>query len=310
MKLRVLLASSSHLALPLLKVLEADSRMDFIGLLSTPDRSKGRHGTPSPNELVTSLSSRNIRIWTPETHEDLLDVVTTIQPDLVFVIAYGRLISRELIDAVPRGWINLHFSSLPSFRGAAPVQRSILAGEERFGFTYFRIDEGMDSGPIYLQQDYLPSKTASATEILEELAEMGSSALSEVVSMVMSEHDPWNQSGTPTFAPKISKNELKLDTQATADTMLRQIRAFTKSPGVWFELNGRRCIITSATFAEVAVASDSIAFIDNRALLGSGERSIEILRIKPEGKREMSGLEWLRGLHFAPGESRRLGQLH
>jgi methionyl-tRNA formyltransferase len=304
MKLRVLLASSSNLALPLLRELERDPRIELLGVLSTPDKPKGRHGTPSPNELGLSLQSLGVPLWKPVTESELEGLIRSIAPDLVIVIAYGKLIKRSLIDSVPRGWINLHFSNLPSYRGAAPVQRALLHGEKDFGYSFFQIDEGMDTGPVYLQGGFMPEETSPATEILDELAARGASSLPEVISMILSGEKPVKQRGVSSLAPKISKEELRLESGIGVEGMLRQIRAFTRKPGVWFELSGRRCIITSARRSGDIRASASISFIEGRALVGCGDGSIEILRIKPEGKSEMSGADWLRGLHLSPGDFR------
>jgi methionyl-tRNA formyltransferase len=308
MSLRVLLASSSRYSLPLLQAIQNEPRIDFLGLVSTPDRPKGRHATPSPNELVESLQNDGIPLWKPEGESELLDEIESLEPDLVLVVAYGRLLKRPTIEAVPRGWINLHFSLLPRFRGAAPVQRAILEGDGVFGFTFFQIDEGMDTGPIYLQKEVTVDETAMATEILNQIAFEGAAALPQVITMVLAHQSPNVQTGEASQAPKFSKQELRLDTGANTEAMLRQIRAFTRSPGVWFEFNGQRCIITAARSFEAQVSSNVVSSLNDCALLGSGDGAIEILRIKPEGKREMSGIEWLRGLRFAPGESRSIGQ--
>lgn len=304
MKLRVLLASSSLLAKPLLNALNSDARVEMLGLLSTPDRPKGRHGTPTPNELVSDLAGTGIEIWRPKDQREIFELVRQQTPDLVIVIAYGKLIKAEAISLVRHGWINLHFSLLPAYRGAAPVQRSLLQGDEVFGLTFFKIDEGLDTGPIYLQEKVDFPDDLPATDILGELSKRASHRLADLISMIINGNEPTVQQGDASLAPKIEKNELALNLLANGDEMFKQIRAFTRKPGVWFLYAGKRCIITSGQKSSIAVEPGRIAFHEGRALLGAGRSSIEIVSMVPEGKREMSGPDWIRGMRFVDGESR------
>jgi methionyl-tRNA formyltransferase len=307
MMLRVLLASSSPLVLPLLENLRGDENVHLMGIISTPDKAKGRHGTPTPNDLVSTLIGDDLLVWKPESHEELLSVVKETNPDVVLVVAYGRLLRTEALESVRLGWVNLHFSLLPEYRGAAPVQRAILNGDDRFGFTYFKIDAGMDTGAIYLQEEIEVPDGSSATEILELLAIAGGERVSQLLQLIRDGFPPQPQLGAGSLAPKIGKPELQLELQSNRVQMLRQVRAFTSSPGTWFIFNGKRCILTEGRSSNDVVENFAIALLDGKALLGTGDASIEILRIIPEGKREMSGIEWLRGLRLIEGESRRFG---
>lgn len=298
---KVLLASSSLLALPTYRALQSRSDLQIVGILSTPDRPKGRHGTPSPNELVEFLQGADAPIWKPDTAAEILATVRETKPDLVIVIAYGRLIRREALESVPLGWINLHFSLLPKFRGAAPVQRAILAGDENFGVTVFKLDEGMDTGPILVRRRVEVSAEMVASEILQRLAEEGSISVLEAVDSLLAGGSSETQTGESSLAPKISKHELRLDLNRSRLEVLRQVRAFTKVPGLWFSYKGRRHRVTAAKGSDQSISLAHIAHIDGSAVIGIKEGSLEILTIVPEGKREMSGSEWVRGLHLAEG---------
>ena len=299
MSKRVLLASSSLLALPTLHALKMRSDLEVVGILSTPDRPKGRHGTPSPNELVEHLSTDVLEIWKPNTPSEILNALDQAKPDLVVVIAYGRLIRREALEKVPLGWINLHFSLLPKFRGAAPVQRAILAGEDGFGVTVFKLDEGMDTGPTLVRQPVAISKDATSSEILQSLSEDGVISVLQAIDRLLKGDSPEEQSGEYSLAPKISKDELRLDLDRSHVEILRQIRAFTKAPGVWFTYKGKRHRVTSARGSSTRVPLARLASIDGNAHLGTKGGSVEILAIVPEGKREMAGGDWIRGLHLS-----------
>ena len=301
MSKRVLLASSSLLSLPTFHALKIRSDLEVVGILSTPDRPKGRHGTPSPNELVENLSSSRFDLWKPDTHSEILNSLDEAKPDLVVVIAYGRLIRKEALESVPLGWINLHFSLLPKFRGAAPVQRAILAGEDSFGVTVFKLDEGMDTGPILVRQPVVISKDATSSEILQRLSEDGAISVLQSIDRLLKGESPEDQSGESSLAPRISKEELRLDLDRSHVEILRQIRAFTKTPGVWFTYKGKRHRVTSARGSSTRVPLARLASIDGNAHLGTKDGSVEILAIVPEGKREMAGRDWIRGLHLSDG---------
>lgn len=301
MKKRVLLASSSLLSLPTYRALLGRSDLEVAGILSTPDRPKGRHGTPSPNELVDHLSSSDMQIWKPDTSSQILAAIDEIMPDLVIVIAYGRLIRRESLEAVPLGWINLHFSLLPRFRGAAPVQRAILAGDEDFGVTVFKLDEGMDTGPILVQRRVEIGEELVASEILPRLAEEGSVSILQAVDLLLEGRSPLSQSGESSLAPKINKEELRLNLSLNQVDLMRQVRAFTRAPGVWFIHKGKRHRVTSAIGSKQEVPLGRFAQVNGEAFLGTREGSLKILTIVPEGKREMTGGEWIRGLQLLEG---------
>ncbi len=303
MPTRVLIASSSLLALPTYEALVSKKEFEVVGLLSTPNRPKGRHGTPSPNELVEEFEKRGLQVWKPNDSAELLGLLDEIAPQLVVVIAYGRLIKEEALKRVPLGWLNLHFSLLPAYRGAAPVQRAILNGDESFGVTVFQLDEGMDTGPYFVRAAVETAPGWSATEILAHLSQSGSSAVLEATEMLLAGTSPVRQSGEVSQAPKIRKDELRLDLRAGSKLINRQIRAFTHSPGVWFIFRGRRHVITSATLDVHQLAVGKVMLFEGRALLGTGDGSMEIRSLVPEGKREMTGSEWIRGLHLSEGQS-------
>lgn len=299
---RVLIASSSLLALPAFESLKKKPGIDVVGLLSTPNRPKGRHGTPSPNELVENLADRQVQIWKPKDATDLMGVLESVRPDLVVVIAYGRLIKNAALEKVPLGWINLHFSLLPQYRGAAPVQRAILNGDDQFGVTVFRIDEGMDTGPVLVRERVEVESQWNASEILSHLAHVGVAAVDRGIDSLLAGDQGIPQSGPSSLAPKIDKKELRLDLRGGDEKVMRQIRAFTHTPGLWFTYRGRRHILTEAKRGAVQIDQGHLANLGGRAFIGTGGLSVEVVSVIPEGRREVSGGDWVRGLHFADGE--------
>ena len=302
MRKRFLVASSSLLALPTLERLKRREDLEFLGLLTTPDRPKGRHGTPTPNELATALTAEPISIFKPTDETSMDGLLDELRPDLVVVIAYGRLIRKAALSKVPLGWINLHFSLLPAYRGAAPVQRALLAKEKIFGVTVFKLDEGMDTGPVIRQEKVTVEPRTAATDLLALMAEQGSEVISLAIDDLVAGREPYPQNGPSSLAPKIEKSELRLDLERNDEDLLAQILAFTRRPGVWFLLRGKRHIITKAKISPHNIPRGCISLLNNQALLGTSGLALEIERIIPEGRREMSGVEWLRGLRINDGD--------
>lgn len=300
--MRVVVASSSPLALPTIEMLQRKASIELLGLLTTPDRPKGRSGKSTPNELAELIAPVGMKIWKPSSHEEIDEWIRLVQPDLVVVISYGRLITKQAIEGVPHGWINLHFSLLPAYRGAAPVQRAILAGEPEFGLTVFQIDTGMDTGPIYRQEVTQVEQNLPATQILETLSLAGAALIEATLQDVQNNVQPKAQEGSPSLAPKIQKAELHLDLSKSGDLVLRQFLAFTKRPGVWFSFNGKRHVVTSVAPSNDLVPVGRIGVRNNRVFLGTRDNAIEILTLIPEGRKEMTGIEWARGLRIGEDE--------
>ena len=264
---------------------------------------QGRGRTLAPNSLIQSLGTTELRIAKPATHEELNSLLTTWQLDLVVAISYGRLIKPSEL-ALPRyGWVNLHFSLLPKYRGAAPIQRALLAGEVKTGLTVFQLDPGMDTGPIYLQRERELVGQETTGDLLRSLAEDGSEALLQAMTMIERGIAPSPQSDEGvSLAPKISKEEAHIDWTASAQKINRKIRAFNPIPGAWTTFRGERMILTSARVSSQQCPPATLLAQNNSLLIGTGEASLEILRLKPQGKREMEISEWLRGARVQNGE--------
>ena len=294
--MKIALASSSLYALESLKALE-QSKHEIVGFISMPDRPQGRSAKAQPNPFRSWLSSERAGApsFAPSSDEELLQALTQMAPDLVVTLAYGRLVKEQALAAVKHGWLNIHFSILPRWRGAAPVQRSLLAGESESGVTVFKLDSGMDTGPIYSQSSYRYGNDECATDALAEMAKLGAVQLIEAIGMINEGVNPKPQQGQMSLAPKIAKSELRLKLNSTSAQMMCQIRAFTKQPGVWFVFQGQRVIITKAKFSGFEVKVDHLVGGKDSLFLGAIDGSIEIERVIPEGKREMSGGEFARG---------------
>jgi len=251
------------------------------------------------NELAIWAEKIDINIQKPENNDDLKEIIESIKPEIVITIAYGRIIPFELLDMPKFGWINVHFSLLPRWRGAAPVQRAILSGDQETGITVFKLDKGMDTGPVYLEQATPINPNESSNDLLSRLSEIGSDLAIKSLELISEGVIPKPQSSNGiTLAPKISKNDGKIDWQQNSDQVVNRFRALSGNPGVWSLLGELRIKIDSlvaVSFPNQIKPAD-IVVDGERLLVGVLDGAIEILIITPAGRSQMSAAEFIRGL--------------
>jgi methionyl-tRNA formyltransferase len=297
--LKVVVASSSPVAIPLISALNASSTYQLLGLLTNPDKATGRGMHVVANELAIWAEKMDINIQKPENNDDLKEVIESIKPEIVITIAYGRIIPLELLDMPKFGWINVHFSLLPRWRGAAPVQWAILSGDQETGITVFKLDKGMDTGPLYLEQATPINPKESSNDLLSRLSEIGSDLAIKSLELISEGVIPKPQSSNGiTLAPKISKNDGKIDWQQNSDQIVNRFRALSSNPGVWSLLGELRIKIDSlvaVSFPNQIKPAD-IVVDGERLLVGVLDGVIEILIITPAGRSQMSAAEFIRGL--------------
>jgi methionyl-tRNA formyltransferase len=220
-----------------------------------------------------------------------------LDPDAIAVVAYGMILPADVL-AVPRlGCVNVHFSLLPRWRGAAPVERAILAGDNETGVTTMLMDEGLDTGPMLLKRE-LPLDRRNAGQVTEELAKLGAEALIEWIDHP-TPPEPQPEAGA-TYAPKIDKAEARIDWSRAAEEIERQVRAFAPSPGAWFEANGERVKLLDA-----AVGSDASAkpgeVLDDCLNVAAGDGYVRPMKVQRAGRSAMTPGELLRGFPIAKG---------
>ena len=297
--MKVVVASSSPVAIPLISALNASSTYQLLGLLTNPDKATGRGMHVVANELAIWAEKIDINIQKPENNDDLKEIIESIKPEIVITIAYGRIIPLELLDMPKFGWINVHFSLLPRWRGAAPVQWAILSGDQETGITVFKLDKGMDTGPVYLEQATPINPNESSNDLLSRLSEIGSDLAIKSLELISEGVIPKPQSSNGiTLAPKISKNDGKIDWQQNSDQVVNRFRALSSNPGVWSLLGELRIKIDSlvaVSFPNQIEPAD-IVVDGERLLVGVLDGAIEILIITPAGRSQMSAAEFIRGL--------------
>ena len=296
--MKLAIASTSLLALPTFNQLQENGHEVSI-LFSKPGKARGRGKVNSDNEITSMLRERNLHVELTESDSDITNAIISANIELVVAISYGKLIKRTALVAPKYGWLNLHFSKLPQYRGAAPVQRAILDGNYDSGITVFKLDEGMDTGPIYTQTDFSLHQK-NATEALTAMSSVGSHLVQGAIEMIQSGIEPSAQLGSSSQAPKVDKAELRIDWSRQNDFPLRQIRAFGDSPGAWSVLNGRKIKILDARLSK-AVGEPGVILNIEPLVVGLGSGSIEIMEVQAESSRRMLAREWSRGARIQVG---------
>ena len=272
-----------------------------------PDARSGRGRSLLPNPFANFVATQGLRVFKPDSAQSLHKALQEVRPDLVITIAYGRLIKESELAQPKYGWINLHFSLLPKFRGAAPVQRAILAGEERTGVTVFQLDRGMDTGPIYVQREISLEGNEDCGEVLAQLSNIGAPAVLDAISMIDSGISPLPQDeALLSFAPKIDKSETRINWDVTTIEIDRVVRAFSPSPGAWTEFRGERLTISKASPSSLEKAHNEAPgtfLVDyERIFIATRNGFLEVKGLIPSGKREMLASEWVRGARISAHE--------
>lgn len=296
--MKILLASSSHLGIDLLKYLQ-NSEHQLLGAISSPDRASGRGQSISSNEFAAHCHGNDVLCYKPGSDQKLSEVLQQTQAELVITLAYGRLIRANELQMPKFGWLNVHFSLLPRWRGASPVQRAIAAGDRETGITVFKLEEGLDTGPIYSTINYALDSKSRSGQVLNHLAILSIKPVNEALKMIEDGQRPTVQSGDGvTLAPKILKSEGRIDWSQDSKEIEARIRAFHPWPGAYTLINGKRIGVIEGQVRDNKGVAGKIISLEP-LIVASGSSSLEILRVKPENKKEMSSGEWLRGARIS-----------
>ena len=302
--MKVVIASSSPVAIPLISALNASSTHQLLSLITNPDKATGRGMHVVANELATWTESLGINIQKPENNDELKKIIESIKPEVVITIAYGRIIPHELLKIPKYGWINVHFSLLPRWRGAAPVQWAILNGDKQTGITVFKLDKGMDTGPVYLEQATPINDDENSDGLLKRLSQIGSDLAINSLELISEGVTPKPQASIGiTLAPKISKNHGKIDWTQSSDQVVNRFRALSSNPGVWSLLGELRIKIDALVASSLVdqIKPADIVINGERLFVGVLDGVIEILILTPAGRSKMSAAEFIRGLPSREG---------
>ncbi len=252
--------------------------------------------TPSP--VAVFAAQHGLRVLKPARLADIAHEIAALQLDAVAVVAYGGLVPPNLLDVPTYGWINLHFSLLPAWRGAAPVQRAIIAGDDATGACTFRIEAGLDTGPVFgfVTRDIQPTDTAGS--VLEALSVDGAQLLANTITHLGElVPEPQAHDGV-SVAPKLTKDDARIRWSHPALAIDRLIRGCTPEPGAWTEVNGQRVEVGPLELRPDVqdLACGYVVFDGRRVHVGTGSHAVELRRVKPAGKPWMDADAWARGV--------------
>ncbi len=304
--MKLFVASSSLVAKPLISTLLVSKDHQLLGLITNPDKATGRGMQIEANELATWAQSEKIQTYKPSANDEIRLIIEKDKPDLVITIAYGQLIPEPLLDLPKHGWINVHFSTLPKWRGAAPVQWAILNGDKESGISIFKLERGMDTGPIYLMQSVQIESSERSEELLERFSILGSSLTLDSLTLISDGFTPQAQSAQGvSIAPKFKKSDGQLDWSQSSEQIFNRYRALSDNPGVWSMLADLRIKIDSLrpSYASDQLKPGEILIDSEKFFVGTSTNVIEIVRLTPAGRNQMSAAEFIRGLPNRSGLS-------
>ncbi len=299
---RALLLGTPEAALPALRILEP--LVELVAVVTRPDRPRGRSGRPRPSPVKDAALERGLEVLQPETTGELDAMVSGLAPlDIAVVVAFGMLVPATTLRRPHRGFVNIHFSLLPRWRGAAPVERAILAGDESTGVTLMVLDEGLDTGPVLAVEATPIGPNENRADLTDRLATLGAGLLADTLPGFLAGEirpDPQADDGV-TAAPRLEPNDRWLDPGGSAVDLLRRVRAMAPRPGAYAMTAGSRIQILGARQAEDSgIAAGKVVAEGERVLLGAGDGAIELEVVKPEGRSPMAASAWVRGLRRHP----------
>ena len=298
--MRIGVAATPDVAIPTLNwLLQSEHEIGLI--ITQPDRPSGRGRLLQESIVGQWAQSHGIALIKPEKPQELIGKIEEL--DLVLTIGYGVLLPESILSLPRHGFLNLHFSLLPAYRGAAPAQRALHNGELVTGVSVFQLDKGMDTGPIFTQESITIDSAWRSFELLQHLSDLGPEVVRRSFEMIQDGKTPSDQVGTPSLAPKITKSEAKIDFTQDADHISNAIRAFTYEPGAWTVWKDEPFKICATVFSDVKNGTPGEIFVFEKSVfVATGSKALEILRVIPAGKKEMDAIDWARGARLNGGE--------
>ena len=298
--MRLCVAATPKVAIPTLDYLLL-SNHELISVITQPDRPSGRGQKSRESEVSQWAAQNNVTCHKPQGEQETLAAL--IDADLLLTIGYGVILPTSVISLPTHGSINLHFSLLPRWRGAAPVQRAIEAGDSVSGVTVFALDEGMDTGPIYSEKRFALDADITSDELLNELADLGVEAVSQTLTLIEQGVRPHAQSlEGATRAMKISKGDAQIDWNQSAEVISQKIRAFTSNPGAWTNFRESTLKVFTPTITDFPLPPGELLLKEKKLYIGTSTFAIEIGEVQPSGKALMPASSWVNGVRLDSGE--------
>jgi methionyl-tRNA formyltransferase len=300
--MRVVFAGTPEVALPALDAV-ASSDHELVGVVTRPDAPAGRGRRLTASPVAQRAEELGVPVLKPARprEPDFLDELRALAPECCPVVAYGALLPQSALDIPPHGWVNLHFSVLPAWRGAAPVQHAIRAGDEVTGATTFRIVEELDAGPTFgvMTETIRPYDTAG--DLLDRLAEGGAGLLVATLDGIAegSLEAREQPADGVSFAPKVRVDDARIDWTEPAVAVDRRVRSCTPFPGAWTTYEGERVKVGPVTPVSAELEPGLLEVAKDAVLVGAGAGAVRLGEVKPHGRKQMAAADWARGVHFA-----------
>jgi methionyl-tRNA formyltransferase len=309
---RLLFCGTPHFAVPTLKHLLAQSDFELIGVITQPDRPRGRGHELSFSPVKQIALDARIPVHQPEKIRvpEIQEQLQKLAPDAIVIIAYGQIIPARLLPIPKLGWINLHASLLPRYRGAAPINWAIVNGEKRTGVTTMRIDAGMDTGDMLLEREITIGPRETAPELAARLAELGAPLVAETLGgLAAGTIIPRPQEhAAATHAPILKKEDGRIDWNRSAEEISNRMRGFAPWPGAFTAFRGQACHLSGEPASNPGVKSPPGTLIlvkkpETQLLVTcGGETVLRLLGVKLEGRKEIGPAEFANGARLKPGE--------
>lgn len=308
--MRVVFAGTPEAAVPSLKAL-LDSAHEVAAVITRPDAPKGRGRRSAASPVRELAEQAGLDVLTPvkPSDSDFVARLREIAPDAAPIVAYGGLIPPPVLEIPRLGWINLHFSLLPAWRGAAPVQHALMAGDDVTGASTFVLEEGLDTGPVLGSMTEAIGATDTAGDLLERLAEGGASLLVKTLDAL--EAEALTTQAQPrdgvSLAPKIRVEDVEIDWKAPAFAVDRRIRGASPAPGAWTTFRGERLKVLRSRLVQddserPVLAAGGAHATKKQVFVGAVGGVVELLEVQPQGKKAMRAADWARGVRIETGE--------
>lgn len=297
--MKILFLGTPESAVPILIKLVTTNH-EVVGVITQPARKSGR-GLDVKESAVAEFANQNsLKLFSPETiDKEYFDKnLKSLNADMAIVVAFGQILKKDVLSELKFGWVNIHYSLLPKYRGAAPVQRAILQGEKELGISYFQIEEGLDSGPIIKSYPYPLSDSATTESVLQDLNALATQKLDEIFTGIEDgSFKPVKQTGEITTAPKLNEIDLRIDWKEVSSVISRKVRAGSKRLSAWTIMGETKVKILSVTdnSFEDKIDLGQIKVVNKSVIVGCKDGSLIINEVIPEGKKQMDAISWING---------------
>jgi len=277
------------------------SGVDVVGVLTRQDAKVGRSRTLTETPVAAVAAAHDLDTFKSNSISPEVEAwIDGKSADLGVIVAYGSILKKPVLDSPTKGWINLHYSLLPAFPGAAPVQHAILEGESMTGVTIFRLDEGMDTGPIIASSQLEIRDSVTSGDLLTELTLVGSELLTETLFTLEEKFSNQILQPKPSTikqAGKITRSQARIDFSKPAQSIHNLVRAMNPEPIAWFELDNAPVRVLRTRLTEsLELQIGQLSVNTGKLIVGCGAGALELIRVQPSGKNEMSGVDWFNGL--------------